>query len=194
MLNANNYGYCKIGFDEKSIEYFRDNTQNIESVVNRNLIYRYLWQHYKSNKMPFSNYFTMVKNCINTESSMNAVVQMLNSCQIYSNKYVKAGDEHKKFTEEAFDMVIGLFRSKSDPQDQNQVASYALSFIPDTNLALKYLQKDSVLDKDGEVVHESYHLTKSQKHQLLPMVYSSDDVDSVAKESIKQVSLFVRSP
>lgn len=64
LLNANNYGYCKIGFDPASVKYFKENTKEIKSDIDRNLIYRYMWEYYRSNNIKAEDYLTLVKNCI----------------------------------------------------------------------------------------------------------------------------------
>lgn len=136
LLNANNYGYCKIGFDEASINYFKENTKHIESSLNRNLIYRYLWEHYKSNHMDFENYFTLIKSSLVSESSMNATVQLLNNLVTYVRKYTTQEEgkssssdsksiKNKGFcTKQAFELTLDLFEDKKDQQELNQIADF----------------------------------------------------------------------
>jgi aminopeptidase N len=188
LLNANNYGYCKIGFDEKSVSYFRDNTQHIQSDINRNLIYRYLWQHYKANQMKFSDYFALIRNSIKSESSMNAIVQLLTNLEKYTFRYTQPGEERVEFTHKVFDIVIDLLKSKTDRQDQNQIANFAVDFVPSDKLAFEYLQKGTICDQNGKVVIEGYKLTFEQKASLMPRIYSSKEIEENLREDFKSVS------
>lgn len=152
LLNANNFGYCKIGFDQSSIDYFKDHTHNLQSDMNRNLIYRYMWEFYVSNQISFLEYYSLVKNSIMTESSMNAVVHLLDTLSIQAFKYTKPGETRKEFLREVFDLTLQLFKSKDDQQDKNQIASYVVSFVPDNYMALKFLEYNSIVDRDGNKV------------------------------------------
>jgi hypothetical protein len=50
------------------------------------------------------------------------------------------------------------------------------------------LQKDTVLDKDGNIIHEEFKLTIDQKHCLMPRVYANKVIEGNIKEEQKSVS------
>lgn len=174
FLNANNFGYCKVGFDQKSVAYFRDHTQEIKSDINRNLIYRYMWEFYKANKIEAKDYLVLAKNCLNSESSMHAVSFLLNTLVTQVFTYEKFGKGREALISECFDLIIELFKLKTNKQDSNLVATYVISFIPSSKLAYEFLKNNTVVDKHSKVLNADFQLTTSQKHTLLCHLFADE--------------------
>ncbi len=60
VINVNDHGYCKVRFDDKSLEAFVQNLQNFKDPVTRGMIWRQLWLLVMDKKMSSLQYFDFV--------------------------------------------------------------------------------------------------------------------------------------
>jgi len=60
VINVNDHGYCKVHFDDKSLEAFVQNLQNFKDPVTRGMIWRQLWLLVMDKKMSSLQYFDFV--------------------------------------------------------------------------------------------------------------------------------------
>lgn len=113
---------------------------------------------------------------------MNAVVHLLNCLQKQVNVYTPPGEGKELLTKQAYDLVLDLFKSKTDAQEQNQIAEYVVNFIPDSETVVSFLEKGTVVGPDGDAVHSEYKLTEQQRHKLVARIHSTHEVDSETQE------------
>lgn len=182
LLNSQHFGYCKVRFSQKSIDYFVQNLRHIESNLDRNLIYRYLWQNYEANKIKFSTFFELVQNNIVSEHSINAIEFVLMSIQTQLFVYMAAGEEQKSLLSKVFDLTLDLFNSRKETNDKILITNYLVRFLPKSELAFVYLTKGTVTNGAGDIQEEGFILTENQKHILLAKTFSNDSIDLAQKQ------------
>ena len=176
LLNSQHYGYCKIKLEESSIDYFVDNLRSIKSDLDRNVVYRYLWQNYSSNYIEFSKFFDVVKNNIVSEPSINAISNVLLNLRTQLSFYMLPGDEKDKLNSEVYDLTVEIFSSRTEKHDQNLVAEFLLTFLPDPKLIIEYLSETADV-----LVKANYNLTTAQKRRLLVSAYANPSIDEKIK-------------
>ncbi|CAI2382602.1 unnamed protein product [Moneuplotes crassus] len=187
LLNSNNYGYCRIGFDEASIEYFKENTQHIKSDLNRNFIYRSLWQYYQANQTPFENYFTLAKNSLLSETSMNAVEVLLNSISKYNFSYTKPADKAEAY-QASYELALELFKKTENQHDRNSISEYVVRFLSSKTQAVQFLEKNTILDSNGNPVHEDFELTQVSRHYLITSIHSTHEINAEVKQKFLEAN------
>ena len=60
VINVNDHGYCKVRFDQKSLDAFVNNLQKIQDPVTRAMVWRQLWLLVMDKRMSSLQYFDFV--------------------------------------------------------------------------------------------------------------------------------------
>jgi ERAP1-like C-terminal domain len=68
IINVNDHGYCKVRYDQKTLDSFVSSLQRIQDPVTRAQVWRQLWLHVMDRKMSSMQYLDFVIRQIPYES------------------------------------------------------------------------------------------------------------------------------
>jgi hypothetical protein len=86
LVNANNKGYCRTQLDDRSINYFAENLQHIDHTVNRCYLWRILYDHVRTCKLPPMMYIEIACMHLKAEKESQIIPFILEQCAYILDK------------------------------------------------------------------------------------------------------------
>lgn len=88
VINVNDHAYCKVTFDQKTLDSLVDNLNRIEDPLTRGSIWRQLWQSVMSKKMSSLQYFELVVKQIPNENIQQIITVVLGTLSALVAYYI----------------------------------------------------------------------------------------------------------
>jgi len=196
IINHGDHAYCKVRFDEKTLNCFENELYKIDEYLTRSVVWRQLWLLVMDGQMSSLQYFDFVVKQLPQETVEQAITSTLMNLNTLIQYYIPE-DSVKTCQEKMFETLLDLLGKDIPDSIKNPVVDNIFGFISrkdHVDLAMKWNQsgfihsatdanknlfdlqsthKHSIVKK----LHKSVHLSQDTKNAMLEQVIGDDKSD-----------------
>ena len=186
IINVNDHGYCKVRYDQKTLDSFVDNLQRIQDPVTRAQVWRQLWLLVMDRKMSSVQYFDFVVKQIPYESVDQIIQVALMNLSALVSYYIPHQHvlEKKKIM---FETLLNLLANESIEQTTKiPIVDNLFGFLSDLEhlqLAQQWLES-GVVFKDQATKKALFTLGTRHKYSILKKVFEEPSISTEFKNAL----------
>lgn len=146
ILNVEDWGYCKIVLDDKSLQAVKSNFSNIKDLLTRQLIWRALFDMVRDIKLSGVEFCEVVISFLPQEADSILANYILEITEAVLYNYIPQGSEKESLASRIFNILLAKISSASTQEEsmiyQKRVTSY-MHHPADIRKCIDWVENDS---------------------------------------------------
>jgi aminopeptidase N len=127
LVNSGAQGYCRVVFDERSIEYFLANVSSIKSQADRTYIWQTLYDHVRLIKVSPAKYVKCVIDHVSSETEQRTLAMIIGQTSSAVNTLLEA-EERDALTNALFEVLLKHCMNQQEQSLRNLLVGNFLDF------------------------------------------------------------------
>ena len=191
IINVNDHGYCKVRYDQKSLDSFVHSLQRINDPVTRAQVWRQLWLLVMDRKMSSLQFLDFVIKQIPYETVDQIIqVALMNLSGLVS--YYIPIDHVTEKKRAMFDTLLHLLANENiEPTTKIPIVDNLFGFLSDIDhlkLAQQWLDT-GVIFRDLATKRELFTLGQRHKYSILKRLFEEPSISTELKNQLLERTL-----
>lgn len=143
ILNVEDWGYCKIRIDDYSLQNLKDNLQNIDDTLTRQLVYRALWDMVRDTKLSGVEFSEFIIKHFPLEKHSGLASYTLEVASVALGSYVPSGPTKDALAHSFFSIILEKIKGDIPKEDSMIYQKNIKAFIyhpDDIKLAVSWVE------------------------------------------------------